>query len=223
MKNIERDKARSLRKEQGLSIKQIAKILNVAKSSVSVWVRDIVLDDNQLNALKTKKPGAQMGADAVKNKHKILRKQYQIEGRKKVKSNDLLFIAGCMLYWGEGSKSKNILSLSNSDSNLIIFFIKFLKDSLLVSEKDIAITINCYTDLHSVEEIEQYWLNTLNLPKSSLRKSTVNNISPYSKKKRCGKLEYGTCKISVYNTEKVNYIYGGIQEYAKFCNKDWDF
>ena len=41
-KNIERDKARLLRQEQGLPINDIAKQIGVSLSWVSLWVRDIV-------------------------------------------------------------------------------------------------------------------------------------------------------------------------------------
>ena len=33
------------------------------------------------------------------------------------------------------------------------------------------ITLNCYTDLHSFEEIKDFWMAQLKLPESCLRKS----------------------------------------------------
>lgn len=47
MKQDKRAEARRLRQEQGLSVNQICKQLGVAKSSVSVWVRDIQLTEEQ--------------------------------------------------------------------------------------------------------------------------------------------------------------------------------
>jgi transcriptional regulator with XRE-family HTH domain len=43
MKVQERNEARRLRRDEGLSLKEIALQLGVAKSSVSHWVRDIEL------------------------------------------------------------------------------------------------------------------------------------------------------------------------------------
>jgi predicted transcriptional regulator len=41
MKTVQRDLARQLRREQGLPINEIARLVGVSKSSVSHWVRDV--------------------------------------------------------------------------------------------------------------------------------------------------------------------------------------
>src|SRR5688572_3496121 len=60
-----REEARRLR-QQGMAIKRIAKQLSVSQSSVSIWVRDIVLSDEQMAALKlaqhTYNPGPHKGS-----------------------------------------------------------------------------------------------------------------------------------------------------------------
>jgi len=43
MKTRERSEARRLRAEEGRSVKEIAGILSVSRSSVSLWVRDVPL------------------------------------------------------------------------------------------------------------------------------------------------------------------------------------
>ncbi|NJO84647.1 MAG: helix-turn-helix domain-containing protein [Blastochloris sp.] len=50
-----REAARRLRREEGLSINEIALKLNVAKSSVSYWVRDIELTPAQADVLRGKR------------------------------------------------------------------------------------------------------------------------------------------------------------------------
>jgi transposase len=47
MKTQERELARVLRRDEGASIKDIARRLNVSVSSVSVWVRDVELSEGQ--------------------------------------------------------------------------------------------------------------------------------------------------------------------------------
>jgi transposase len=47
MKTAERELARVLRREQGASIREIAKRIGVSTSSVSQWVRDIELTTEQ--------------------------------------------------------------------------------------------------------------------------------------------------------------------------------
>ena len=53
MKKAERDQARELRR-QGLSLGEIRRQLGVAKSSVSLWVRDIELTPEQLERLSAR-------------------------------------------------------------------------------------------------------------------------------------------------------------------------
>src|SRR4051812_38249263 len=53
MKLQEREQARTLRTE-GWSIKEIAKTLRVAVGSVSVWVSDIALTEDQIERLEKK-------------------------------------------------------------------------------------------------------------------------------------------------------------------------
>jgi len=54
------------------------------------------------------------------------RRAYQREGRRRAKQGDPLHEAGCMLYWAEGTKDRNVLKLANSDVNLVRFFHRFL-------------------------------------------------------------------------------------------------
>jgi transcriptional regulator with XRE-family HTH domain len=47
MKTEQREKARALRRDEGLSVKVIARRLGVSQSSVSRWVRDVPLTEEQ--------------------------------------------------------------------------------------------------------------------------------------------------------------------------------
>jgi predicted transcriptional regulator len=133
MKSKEREEARRLRHE-GYSVKEICQTLGVAKSSVSVWVRDIELTSEQRNRLIEKGSprmrGRFDGAEANARKHLELRREYQEAGRLKAREQDPLHIAGCMLYWAEGRKARNRLELVNSDADLLKFYMKFLRESL---------------------------------------------------------------------------------------------
>ncbi len=167
MKSEEKNKARELR-SQGLSIKKIAKMIDVSTSSVSLWVKNIILTNAQILSLKADNPainGQMAGAKARKDKALIIRKQYQEEGKIKAREGNSLHQGGCMLYWGEGNKSKNTCGLSNSDPELLKYFIKFLYECYEITPSDILIKTQYYlTNNISLEEIEKYWSKTLNLP-----------------------------------------------------------
>jgi hypothetical protein len=70
-------------------------------------------------------------------------------------------------------------------------------------------------------EIEQFWLDALELDRSSLCKSTVNVYSRHSQRKRLNMLPYGTCRVVVSRTAVMQHIYGAIQEYAGFTRDEW--
>jgi predicted transcriptional regulator len=54
MKTVERNQARRMRRDEGRSIKEIARLLGVSTSSVSHWVRDVELTDAQHSALQAR-------------------------------------------------------------------------------------------------------------------------------------------------------------------------
>ena len=127
-----------------------------------------------------------------------------------------------MLYWAEGSKARNIVRLVNSDVELLKLFVEFLRREFDVARDSITLRCNLFADhLDRQREVEQYWLDRLGLPASSLRKSHVNVYSKYSQKKHKNKLPYGTCEVSAHSTRIVQTIYGSIQEYGGFERPEW--
>lgn len=223
-KNIEREAARQLRLEQGMSVKEIAKTLGVSKSSVSLWVRDIELTPAQIQALqdRMKSYGAQhKGSQANITKHRAIRQQYQEEGREKAHEHDLLHLQGCMLYWGEGGKGRIAVKFANSDPDMMQVFIKFVRESLQVPEAKIKIRIYCYLNNGlSLEEIHDFWLKTLKISVSQLGKGQVNN-QPSSSQQKGRKLLYGVCHLTVDSSRYIQRIYGAIQEYTGINKPEW--
>jgi transposase-like protein len=101
MKTLERGEARRLRREQGLPIKEIARRLDVAVSSVSVWVRDIELTVAQHEALLNRNPAynhQRNGSRTMAARYRAERVIYQQEGRRLARLREPLHVAGCMLY-----------------------------------------------------------------------------------------------------------------------------
>lgn len=222
-KPLERAEARRLRAE-GMSVRDIARQLGVAKASVSVWVRDIVLTDAQQSALRDNDrhyDARQRGSRANMEKGLAQRLAYQQEGRAKAREGDPLHLAGCMLYWAEGAKSRGSLELVNSDAAMLVFFTRFLRESLTIPERKFIARVICYTNNGiPLETIEDYWLQTLSLPRAALRK-TIINVQPVSSKRRGRKLLYGVCVLSVHSVRAVQHVYGAIQEYVGIDKPEW--
>ncbi|MBA2643261.1 MAG: hypothetical protein H0U82_10080 [Actinobacteria bacterium] len=134
-----------------------------------------------------------------------------------------LHVAGAMLYWAEGDKgSRNSARLTNSDPDLLVMFVRFLRTYFELPNEKLRVTCNLFADhLDRQVEIEQFWLDLLELPRTCLCKSSVNVYSKYSQKKRRNKLPYGTTRVGVNSTQVVQSIYGSIQEYGGFERPDW--
>lgn len=225
VKTDERKRARALRRDEGASIKEIAERVGVSKSSVSHWVRDIDLTPEQHAALLLRNPAynrQRSGVAIHAARRRAEREGFQREGRRRAGAGDLSFVAGCMLYWAEGAKARNQLQFANSDPVMARFFVDFLKKHFDLPPEQIRITCHLYSDhLEKQSEVEQFWLDTLRLPRESLRKSVVNVYSKYSKRKRVGNLPYGTCRVVVSRTWVTQTIYGAIQEIAGFERDAW--
>ncbi len=221
MKRELREQACEMRR-QGISIIKIAAQLNVAKSSVSTWVRDISLTEEQISALAESKVQYGIhnkGSQTNRKKHLELRKAYQEIGRAKAREMRPLHMAGCMLYWAEGAKRRNIY-FANSDSNMIRFFMRFLREEMNVADSEIVIYIHCHTsDPTEIAALEEYWTSVSNLQRSNLRKTYTKKGSEIQR----SILKYGVCGIGVYSVELVEHIFGAIQEYCGFENPDWLF
>lgn len=225
MKPEKRKRARDLRRD-GWSVKDITRELGVSKSSVSTWVRDIELTAEQREALHQRRSprhrGQFKGAEAVVAKYRAQRLKYQQEGREKAREMDPLHMAGCMLYWAEGRKARNTLTFVNSDTAMLKFYIRFLRQCFEISPEHIKVRINCYLDEgEAFEDVKQFWLNLLELPTGCLADShTLNNI-PVSSQQQGRKITYGTCEIAVHSTQLVQHVYGAIQEYSGIDNPEW--
>jgi transcriptional regulator with XRE-family HTH domain len=225
MKTRERELARALRRDEGASIKEIARRVGVSVSSVSIWVRDIDLTDRQEAVLRLRNrmyDGQKRGTAISRANRRAERVAAQEEGRAAARKREPLHVAGCMLYWAEGSKERNQLRFSNSDPAMIRLFAKFLRECFRIGPNEIRLTCNLFAD-HAARqrEIEEFWLRTAGLPTSSLCKSTVNVYSRHSARKRLNKLPYGTCRITVSRTRITQHIFGAIQEYAGFRRDAW--
>jgi hypothetical protein len=192
---------------------------------VSLWVRDIELTDEQKAALLARNPAYNRqlnGWTVMARRRRVARLGAQEEGRALARRHEPLHIAGCMLYWAEGAKQRNQLQLSNSDPELARFFVRFLLTYFDLDPEDIRITCHLFADhVDRQRDIEHFWLRSLGLPPTSLRKSVVNRYSRSSQRKRLNRLPWGTCRVVVSRTAVTQSIYGAIQEYAGITRPEW--
>lgn len=213
MKTRERDLAVNMRKE-GKSIREIASRLRVAKSSVSLWVREIKLYPNQIKNLEDR-PRQRIAVE----KRRISRLRNE-EAKRQIILNqaaatigsvtgESLRLIGPMLYWAEGGKTRRgMVRFSNSDPEMIRLMMKFFRITCRVSENKFHGHIHIYGVEH-VAEAERYWSQISAIPTKQFFKS-------YAKPSVAGKgdrrtLPYGTFDIYVCDTRLFLTIMGWIK------------
>lgn len=132
-------------------------------------------------------------------------------------------MAGCMLYWAEGAKDRNVVKFANSDVAMVRFFVRFLKQCFGVRSSDFRLRLNVYTNNGlSLREIEDRWLDALELPRTSLRGHSLNSYPTSTSGKKRRKLPYGVCFLTIAKSTRIlQHIYGAIQEYAGFEEPRW--
>jgi transcriptional regulator with XRE-family HTH domain len=214
-----------MRGEQGLALREIAEQLGVSKSSVSLWCRDIALSPDQEAALLAKNPalnGQLLGMRVRRERCRLRRIEAQEHGRELARKGDPIHRGGCMLYWAEGSKTRNAVQIVNSDADLLDTFLHFLRVCYAVPDQAMTLSVNCFLGNGlTLEEIHDWWLTRLGLPSSCLRRAVVNRPSSASKRLKVNVLPRGTARLTVHSTDVIQSIYGAIQEYAGIDRPEW--
>jgi hypothetical protein len=154
----EQEKARRLRSE-GHTLADIASILSVSKSSVSLWVRDMNIEVRRGTPVR-RRPHAQHTA-----------KLAQIEacdrlGRERVGriSDEAFLVAGAALYAGEGNKRDGDLKFSNTNGEMVAFFCAWLRHFFEIDEARIRARIYLHQGL-DLDGAEEYWSSVTHIPR----------------------------------------------------------
>lgn len=197
------DLAEKLRR-QGKSYGQISSETGISKSTLSIWFRNKFWADEIKNKLVSQNreiaiKKIKLMAAANKEKWDKKHREWQEEAKNEfpgLKDNPL-FLAGLMLYWGEGDKTlKNcVVKLANSDPAMIRLFTLFLQKVLNVPNEKIRANLLLYPDL--VDSVQKnFWSKTTGIPMSQFRKSVfIRGRHPTRR------LSYGVCNVMVGSRE----------------------
>jgi len=206
------EKALELRKKE-MSYSQIKKILKVSKSTLSLWLRDYPLSKEKIRELRdcNERRIERFRETMRKKREKRLEETYRIQKRLVLPLNNReFFIAGLLLYWGEGAKSqKTGLSISNSDPSVIKFFIRWLNKSLNISKKKMRVWLHLYKDMNIAKEIE-FWSKILKIPLSQFGHPYIKKTS--SKRiNHKGGFGHGTCNLRINSVPLAEKVFMSIK------------
>ncbi len=195
--------ARDLR-AQGLDYEEIAAALGVAKSSVSLWVRDLPIPP-RLSYEENRKRSAE-GSRRYWEVERTVRetRRAAVTGRATAEIGAItdreILIAGAVAYWCEGAKSKphrhvERVSFINSDPALIGFFLKFL-DTADTPRDDLIFRVHIH-ETADVEAAQRFWLDLTGAQPSQFRRPVLKRHNPKTVRKNVGEGYHGCLRIDV--------------------------
>ncbi len=201
MKSEEKCLARELRL-QGHSYNEILSRVAVSKSTLSLWLRDITLDDDQVSRLSNKQCVRDERFRQVLRNQRLERwATYHDEARREYEtlSQDPAFMFGLALYVGEGSKTKQgEVRITNCDARVIQKGLRFFLLIGIPREK-VRCAVHIYPSL-SRAEAEDYWQRTTGLLKSQFH-MTRDTVSRASSGRKINVQLYGTCQLRANDTK----------------------
>ncbi|OGI95448.1 hypothetical protein A2917_02715 [Candidatus Nomurabacteria bacterium RIFCSPLOWO2_01_FULL_42_17] len=213
MKLIEKEKARVLRKK-GYSINQIVKEAGLTKSSVSLWVRDIILTKEQKKGLSERGRSVESieKRRLIRLSNEQAKRQIIIDAAKKdfnYISLEHLKLIGIILYLGEGGKTeRGTARLSNSDPIVIKMMMRFFREICKVPEEKFR--GNIHTFAHAdVEKTEKYWSKIAGISRNQFQKTYIKPSSASLQKRFT--LPFGTFSINISDTKLFLTIKGWIE------------
>ena len=225
MKTAERNELGGFAEKRGARSRSWPRSSVSPARSISLWVRDIELTEEQYGALRRRMGGRIDGSRGKRCRALERRREAQDVGQgARARRGDLLHAAGCMLFWAEGSRERGMRSSSSTPiRRWSSFFLTFLRRCFAVPDQKVRRHVQSLRRPRRAAARDRGVLArpALGLPRACLRKSTVNRYSKYSQKKRRNKLPYGTCRLSRLRHALVQHIYGAIQEYGGFEREEW--
>ncbi len=170
-------KAIKLRKK-GNSIREIARKLNIAQSSSSLWLRNItipptgikrMIKQKKLNRYKMSQIWIQKRNAQQLVYHQIAENIFQ----NTILSQNHAKILCATLFWAEGSKLINHVAFTNSDPVMITTFLSLLRQSFHLDETKFHVSVHLH-EYHDPHIIRQFWVDATQIPSAQF-------IRPYLK------------------------------------------
>lgn len=208
VKESQKQLAIQLRK-QGLTYSEILEKVPVAKSTLSLWLRSVGLTVRQKQRITKKKRQAQLkGAMVRKNKRLQSERKIIKQSRNEIGpiTKRDFFILGIALYWAEGSKQgkKNVsqgVIFSNSDPQMILLFLAWLKRICGIDEKDIIYELYIHQS-QNMSLCKKYWVKKLSISQTKLNRIYLKKHTPLKGKNY--RKNYGLIRIIVRRSTNFN-------------------
>lgn len=188
--SVVRETANQLRRT-GHSLNDISRILGVSKSTASLWSQEVTLQSEATTSIANKRiAGVRRAGKGHRARAEDRRRRWQAEAEDfwLQHKSEPLFMLGLGLYWGEGSKRGQALSLVNSDLGLVRNWVHWL--SVYLPDVPLHGALHLHGD-QSTEAALKFWSEGLPYPGHV----SVRLIPP--KRNVTRRLQFGTFVVLV--------------------------
>ena len=201
MKAAQKIIASTLRR-QGLSIQEIAAKLDVSKSTVSLWARDVPLSKAaQRRLVDRSRRGRQKGLLANQERRKLRDKRIFQQAKGIIgtipQSKEQSALVCALLYWCEGGKTEGSIQFANADPLLVKTFLHCLRLAFELDEKKFRVCLHLH-EYHDVEKQMIFWSQATGIHRTQFLKSYRK---PHTGKRK--KSDYPGCASIRYHDVTV--------------------
>ncbi len=193
---------------------EISAQVGVAKSSVSLWVRNLPLSPQALARIASLQTAGQRASQKVNlektRKNLLIAKEEAVTIVERIViTPDLALLTCALLYWCEGAKDKNdqTFTFSNSDPELVRAFMKLMRNGLTLDERKLRVRIHLH-EYHNELSMKKFWSEVTGIPMEQFSKpywkphtaKTIKDGYP-----GCVHIEYYDVKIArkIYATARA--------------------
>jgi hypothetical protein len=167
-------------------------LIPVKKSTLATWCREIRLSDAQVAAIKARR-APQPGIPRNTNNKRLaeiatIRSIARNEAHRLI--NDPLWVAGIVLYWAQGAKTRNHVSVTNSDARALRLFIRWIRTYV---EPNAAFSMHMHLHAGNDEAAARnHWRAETGLHTANFHKTF---IKPKGTGHRKNHLPHGVCAV----------------------------
>ena len=211
MRDTPKMRAIALRRK-GKTYAEILETVPVAKSTLSLWLREVGLSTPQKQRItRARVEGALRGAAARRNNRIAQVHSLRVQGKKEVGSisDRELWLLGIALYWAEGSKQRETATstgviFSNSDPDMLKLFMVWLK-AQGVPMSDIAFELYVHADrVSEINAFKKWWQKKLALSSKDIQSVYVKRGNVHTNRKNVADLYHGQIRIKVRRSTSLN-------------------
>jgi len=194
-------------RKKGLSYSEIKNSINIPRSTIAYWLKDIELSDEQVEKLKIKRSQVAK-ANIEKRVSRILLETEEIKTSSAKEIGGItkreLWLMGLMLYWrerfltGNDSDVRKGVRFTSSDPDLIKLFLRWLQEIGKINDEELAFDIFISKDKRNLlDEARNFWSTVTGFSRGHFSRIYFYKSGKSGKRKAIKRSEYGLLRIRV--------------------------